>query len=189
MASTAVSIEAYAVMTTIFIQGLPESSRGIKSRPLAVPRRRSTNAKWNVRRETSATASWKLLTAVTRCPSASRQMDRVFRMFPSSSTTRILRGETADAWVVMGSLPDGRESIIPHRPEARDTEIMPKGGLEPPRVSPPPLSDVYQDVSCAPRLQHNLQRNPRQKRKKAPDSRPKPLNYLVELIGIEPTAS
>src|SRR5512134_2240103 len=102
MASTAVSIDAYAVMTTIFIQGLPESSAGIRSSPLVAPRRRSTNAMWNVRRADSATASWKLPTAATRWPSASRQMERAFRMFPSSSTTRMFRGEPACVRVVMG---------------------------------------------------------------------------------------
>src|SRR5512135_547133 len=101
MASTAVSIEAYAVMTTIFIQGLPESTTGIRSRPLAVPRRRSTNAMWKVRRDASAAASWKLLTAVTWWPSASRQMARVFRILLSSSTTRTLMGASVGIGVVI----------------------------------------------------------------------------------------
>src|SRR5512140_3617545 len=101
MASTAVSIEAYAVMTTTFIQGDPESSAGIRSRPLAVPRRKSTNAMWKERRDASATASWKLPTAGTWWPSASRQMARVFRMLLSSSTTRTLMGAPVGVGVVM----------------------------------------------------------------------------------------
>src|SRR5659263_401692 len=124
MASTAVWIEAYAVMTTIFIQGDPESNAGIRSRPLAVPRRRSTNAMWKVRRDASATASWKLLTAVTWWPSASRQMARVFRILLSSSTTRMLMGAPVGGGVVMGPLSRGTGPIIHHRSDTRSSDVQ-----------------------------------------------------------------
>src|SRR5512134_1791410 len=98
-------------MTTIFSHGLPASSTGIRSRPSAVPRRRSTNAMWNVRRDASATASWKLLTVVTWWPSVSRQMARVFRMLLSSSTTRTLMGVPVGVGVVMAHLSRGNVSM------------------------------------------------------------------------------
>jgi hypothetical protein len=57
MASTAVSMEAYAVMTMIFSHGDEASKAGIRSRPLAVPSRRSTKARSKDRLELSETAS------------------------------------------------------------------------------------------------------------------------------------
>src|SRR4030042_7062186 len=106
MASTALLIEACAVMTTILVQDESDSRTGINSMPSCSPSLRSTKARSKDRLRASSTASTGLLTAMTVCPSAARQYERVLRMLASSSMPRTLR------WLNFLSLFDDISAIL-----------------------------------------------------------------------------
>jgi len=92
MASTAVSMLACAVTTTIASRGASARSGSIRSSPESAPSRRSTSATSAGRRASAAIAEAADAASSTEWPIASRATRSVFRMFGSSSTIRTRMG-------------------------------------------------------------------------------------------------
>ena len=87
--ATADSMDGYAVMTAICNSGRRASIFGMRSTPLFVPRRTSTKTKSNGWRAAIRSASSASPTLAVRHPMVWSSVETVFRMFGSSSTTRM----------------------------------------------------------------------------------------------------